>query len=211
MPSESPGVARPGRALPLRADARQNAERVLAGARQAIAAHGLGASYHHIARYAGVGVGTVYRRFPDRPELLEAVLLDILGELTGSAHSALADPDPWRGFCGFFATLAARFSENAGLSQALDDHGGSRVAAARQGLLREIRRLTENAAAAGALRADIIWQDIPVLAASLPRPGLCALDLLSTDDQAQRCLAVILDGLAARAASPRPVMDGPPS
>ena len=70
MPSESSSAARPGGAQPLRADARQNAERVLAGARQAIAALGLGASYHDIARYAGVGVGTVYRRFPDRSELL---------------------------------------------------------------------------------------------------------------------------------------------
>ncbi|MGH3251121.1 MAG: TetR/AcrR family transcriptional regulator [Trebonia sp.] len=197
MPSESSNASLPARAQPLRADARHNAGRVLAGARQAIAANGLGVSYHDIARYAGVGVGTVYRRFPDRAELLEAVLLDILGELTGSARSALADPDPWRGFCAFFRTLAARFSENAGLSQTLDDHGGSRVAAARQGLLREIRRLTENAAAAGALRADITWQDVPVLAASVPRPGRCALDLFPTDEQAQRCLAVILDGLAA--------------
>jgi AcrR family transcriptional regulator len=202
MPAESSSASRPERARQLRADARRNAERVLAGARQAIGAHGLGASYHDIARYAGVGVGTVYRRFPDRAELLEAVLLDILGELAGSARSALADPDPWRGFCAFFTTLAARFSENAGLSQALGDHGGGHVAAAREELLREVRRLTGNAVAAGALRADVTWQDIPVLAASAPRPGLCALDLVSTNDQAERCLAVILDGLAARSGRP---------
>jgi AcrR family transcriptional regulator len=187
----------------LRADARRNAERVLVGARQAIAAHGLGASYHDVARYASVGVGTVYRRFPDRAELLEAVLLDILGELADSARGALEDPDPWRGFRAFFTTLATRFSENAGLSQALGDHGGGRVAAAREELLHEVRRLTDNAVAAGALRADVSWQDIPVLAASAPRPGLCALDVVSTDDQAQRCLAFILDGLAARAGSTR--------
>ena len=200
MPSELSSASGPVRTQPLRADARQNAERVLVGARQAIAQGGLGVSYHDIARSAGVGVGTVYRRFPDRAELLEAVLLDILGELSASAHSALADPDPWHAFSAFFTVLATRFRENAGLSQALDQYGGGRVAVARQELIREIRGLTGNAAAAGALRADVTWQEVLVLAASLPRPGLCALDLSPTDDQVQRCLAIIVDGLAARAA-----------
>jgi AcrR family transcriptional regulator len=198
MPSELSSASGPVRTQPLRADARQNAERVLAGARRAIAQGGLGVSYHDIARSAGVGVGTVYRRFPDRAELLEAVLLDVLGELSDGARNALADPDPWRGFSAFFATMAARFRENAGLSQALDDRGGDRVAAARQQLLREIGGLTARAAAAGALRDDIGWQDVVLLAASLPRSGLCALDLSPTDDQVQRCLGVILDGLAPR-------------
>ena len=70
-----------------------NLQRVLVGARQAIADIGLSAGYHDVARLAGVGVGTVYRRFPDRMDLLEAVLLDVLDELTrirgtASSHSS---------------------------------------------------------------------------------------------------------------------------
>ena len=90
----------------LRADATRNLERVLAGARRATTEQSIDVGYHEIARLAGVGVGTVYRRFPDREQLLEAVLLDVLAEMRRHAAKALADPDPWAGFAKFFTEFA---------------------------------------------------------------------------------------------------------
>jgi AcrR family transcriptional regulator len=179
----------------LRADAQQNLQRVLAGARQAIAEIGLAASYHDIARMAGVGVGTVYRRFPDRADLLETVLLDILAELNRQAAAALQDTDPWNGFRSFFVLLGTRFSQNAGLSGSLDDNGGPHVAQARRDLLNQIEALTERAQSAGVLRADIGWSDVLVLTSSLPVQDRCIMDQVTTLDQVARCHQVVLDGL----------------
>ncbi|WP_329064600.1 TetR/AcrR family transcriptional regulator [Streptomyces sp. NBC_01429] len=180
-----------------RADARRNAELVLAGARRAVATHGLDASYHEIARLAGVGVGTVYRRFPQRDELMEAVLLDILDELIQEAERALEHPDPWEGFTGLFAGLALRTGENAGLSGSLDERGGPRVAARRRRLLDLLHRTTERAQRAGALRDDVGPQDIPYLARAATSAG-CVLDLPAGPEQPRRAITVILDGLRTR-------------
>lgn len=192
-PAPAAAGSRPVR--PLRADARRNAERVLAGARRAVADLGLDVSYHDIARRAGVGVGTVYRRFPDRARLLEAVLLDVIDELSAHARQALRGEDPWSEFVGFFGTLAVRIGENAGLSDSLQERGGARVAAARDRLLRLVRELVDRARRAGSLREDIRWQDVAALAASIPVAGRCFLDLETTPQQVQRCIAVLTDGL----------------
>lgn len=190
----------------LRADAQLNAERVLRGARQAIASSGLDVSYHEIARRANVGVGTVYRRFPDRAQLLEALLLDILDELSSQAERALEGRDAWEGFTAFFVVLAQRFSENAGLSESLADRGGEQVALARLRLIDLIKQVTERAQHEGALRKDIAWQDVPLLAASLPTSGDCILDLETSPAQVARCATVIVDGLKERQAT----LDGSP-
>ena len=187
-----------GSARPLRADARLNAERVLRGARQAIANSGLDVGYHEIARQANVGVGTVYRRFPDRAQLLEAVLLDILDDLSSQAEQALEGPDAWAGFTAFFDVLVQRFGENAGLSESLADKGGEKVANARLQLIGLIKQVTERAQREGVLRRDIAWQDVPLLAASLPIPGYCILDLEASPTQLARCATVIIDGLKVR-------------
>jgi len=187
------------RSHPLRADAQANLHRVLVGARQAITQIGLQASYHDIARLAEVGVGTVYRRFPDRQQLLEAVLLDILEELDGLATDASTAGDPWAGFCVFFAALAHRFRDNVGLSESLDDHGGERVAGARRRLLEHIGQLTQRAQRGGNLRPDVSLPDILALVASLPRGERCALDIPVTPAVIDRCVMVMLDGLVDRA------------
>ncbi|MET7763222.1 TetR/AcrR family transcriptional regulator [Streptomyces sp. NPDC005393] len=196
-----PSAQRPAR--PPRADARRNAARVLTGARQAVAAHGLDVGYHEIARLAGVGVGTVYRRFPERAQLLEAVLLDVLGELADSAEAALTEDGGWPAFSRFFTELALRTGENAGLSESLDDRGGPQVAAARLRLLDLLRRLTERAQRNGALRTDLSWRDIPFLAKSATSGGY-VLDLPADRLQAERCATVVLDGMRAPARTPLP-------
>ena len=149
-------------------------------------------------------MGTVYRRYPDRAQLLEAVLLDILGELHAQAERGLSDDDPWAGFTGFFAILALRFRENAGLSGTLPDRGGQPVDAARHLLLELTERLVDRAQRAGSLRDDIRWQDIPLLAASIPAPGHCVLNLQADADQVRRCAAILLDGMKQQHLLPAP-------
>lgn len=204
-PFDAPHAARP-----LRPDARRNTERVLSAARQAFAAAGLDAGYHDIARLAGVGVGTVYRRFPDRAKLMEAVLLDILDELSGCAEQALARTDAWPAFADFFTALAFRTREHAGLSESLDERGGPLVAAARHRLINLIHTLADRAQRQGVLRSDLAWRDIPFLA-RVAAFGTCALDVPGDAIQAQRCIIVVLDGMRATAVSPLPshAMDGP--
>ena len=115
---------------PLRADARRNQARVLEGARLAFAAGGFDASYHEVARLAGVGVGTVYRRYPDRDALFEALLVDVLDELTAKAEAASVGSDGWASFSQFFLDLSAYPGRHAGLSGQLKGRS-QRVAAAR--------------------------------------------------------------------------------
>src|SRR5581483_188404 len=86
---------------PLRRDAQHNRDRIVAAARELFAARGIEVTLNEIAHYAGVGVGTVYRRFPNKGLLVEemfAARLDEVGELM---RTAAADPDPWRGLTGF--------------------------------------------------------------------------------------------------------------
>ena len=188
---------------PLRIDAQRNADRVLSAARQAFAEAGLGASYHDIAKLAGLGVGTVYRRFPDRAKLMEAVLFAILDELSACAVQALERSDAWPAFAEFFTTLALRTREHAGLSQSLDELGGQRVADARLRLIELMRALVERMQCDGLLRSDLTWRDIPFLAKTAAF-GACVLDVPGDAAQACRCIAVVLDGMRQAAASPLP-------
>src|SRR6201991_4974801 len=83
---------------PLRADARRNRERVLTAARAAFAEHGREAQMDDVARRAGVGVGTVYRHFPTKEALVNALALDLFEKLVQGAREALAIEDPWEAF-----------------------------------------------------------------------------------------------------------------
>src|SRR5215212_5985019 len=91
------GAALPDGSPRLRADARRNRDQLLQAARDVFVEHGPGAPLEEVARRAGVGIGTLYRRFPDRQALQRAVALDTLGRVTQEAHQALAEePDSFR-------------------------------------------------------------------------------------------------------------------
>src|SRR3954468_1623406 len=86
---------------PLRADAARNRARLLAAAQEWFAARGLDATMDEVARRAGVGVGTAYRRFRNRDDLIAALFEERLDELMTYLDEALEDHDPWRGLSGF--------------------------------------------------------------------------------------------------------------
>src|SRR5207249_8795535 len=84
-----------------RRDAKRNRERLVSAARELFASAGVDVSTREVARHAGVGVGTLYRHFPAREDLVDAVLGEAFDELIGLAKTALAEADPWRGFTRF--------------------------------------------------------------------------------------------------------------
>src|ERR1700680_1616117 len=86
---------------PLRKDAERNRQRILEAARELFTEQGLGVTLNDIAHFAGCGVGTVYRRFPDKEQLIDALFEERVGELVACAEAALSNPDPWEGFVGF--------------------------------------------------------------------------------------------------------------
>ena len=183
---------RPAARTNLRADARRNESRVLDGAREAFAKHGFAASYHDIACAAGVGVGTVYRRFPDRDALVEAVLLSVLSGLTDEAVSAMASVDGWIAFERFFRALTDRMYRHAGLSSQTSVQASAKVEAARGELLNAVEQLC--GWAAPYLRTGIGWQEVMFLAQLTSASG-CSLGGEATEECRQLAISTILDGV----------------
>ncbi|MFE6778639.1 TetR/AcrR family transcriptional regulator [Streptomyces sp. NPDC057702] len=186
-----------------RADARRNVERLVEAARIAVAETGVGVSAHEIARRAGVGVGTFYRRIPSLEALLRLVLDEILDEISDLADRALEDPDAGNGFRVFAVTYVRLRAESCGVSEALGGACGDPLAQRLADLRDQVRRLVERAQAAGALRTDVAWQDVPFLLAAAAT-GERTLGMRAGDQQWERNLRVVLDGLGPRQPGPLP-------
>ncbi|MFD0025030.1 TetR/AcrR family transcriptional regulator [Streptomyces sp. NPDC058382] len=149
----------------LRADARHNRERILEAAREAYAAHGIDVPVTTIARRAGVGVATLYRRFPTRAALVTEAFSEQLALCVSALDDALGDPDPWRGFRTLIEKVCAMQAADRGFTAAFltrfpdavdfDD----RRSRAEDGIGRLIRRAQES----GELRADFAPSDITLL------------------------------------------------
>ncbi|WP_327287554.1 TetR/AcrR family transcriptional regulator [Streptomyces sp. NBC_01198] len=177
-----------------RADARRNVERLVEAARIAVAEVGVGVSAHEIARRAGVGVGTFYRRIPALDVLLTAVLDEILDEIMDLADQALEDQDPWNGFRGFAGAYVRLRAESCGVSEALGGACEEALAQRLEDLRGRIRCLVERARASRAIRSDVTWQDVAFLLAAAAT-GERTLGVQAGAQQWERNLQVILDGL----------------
>ncbi|MER6089235.1 TetR/AcrR family transcriptional regulator [Streptomyces bluensis] len=184
----------------LRADARRNRERILVAARAVFAEHGIDAPMATVARRAGVGVATLYRRFPTRDALVRAAFAQQMETCVRALAEALADPDPWRGFQRLIETACELQREERGFPAAFVaafpdstvDH-----ARARERAERDLMTLVRRAQAAGALRADFHPSDIAVALLSH-----CALVNALPHDRAasRRLLAYLLQSFRADAA-----------
>lgn len=189
---------------PLRRDAQRNRDLILAAARSAFAAEGLGVPVEEIARRAGVGMGTLYRRFASKEDLIDAVLADAFEQYAEAAESALAAEDAWDGFCVFLEGALSLHAENRGLKDliATREHGRARTAAMRARVRPALTRLIERAQEQGTLRADFTLEDIPLVLWS----GGRVIEATSTvaPELWRRSLGLMLDGLRADAATPLP-------
>ena len=178
-----------------RADARRNVRRLVEAAREAVAEVGVNVTAHEIARRAGVGIGTFYRRLPSREALLRAVLLDTLAELVSVARAALEATDAWAGFAEFAENYARLRSASCGIRDVLGDRALDLDLDTPVAELRSlIEQVVVRAQRVGVLRPDVLWQDIAfLLAATMTTTD--TIGIRAPDDQWRRNLRVILAGL----------------
>lgn len=184
----------------LRADAERNRAALLAAAREIFGEHGLDASLDEIARRAGVGNATLYRRFPTRRDLIAEVFAGQMSEYVELAERAMQEPEPWAAFAGYLTRLFELQATDRGLSELLvstsfDDD--DRLAALRTAAQRGATEVIERAQRAGVLRADFTRRDIAILM----RANAGVVQRSPEPDAWRRQLVLLLDGLAARTAA----------
>lgn len=157
-----------------------------------------------IARHAGVGVGTLYRHFPARGDLIDAVLAESFEELVALAESALAEPDAWRGFTRFVEEALVLHGGNRGLKDVVEtnEHGRTRAQAMRRRLRPLVANLVARAQEHGELRSDFTPQDIALLFWGSDRVIELAGDV--APELWRRQLAFVMDGLRSANATPLP-------
>jgi AcrR family transcriptional regulator len=190
---------------PLRADAERNRRRILDAARDVFAARGLDASLDDIATHAGVGVGTVYRRFPDKDALIDALFEDKIAEVAGVARAALEIEDPWEGFTTFVSRVCALQAADRGFKEAMlgRDRGAERVREARDQIAPIAIRLLRRAQAAGQVRPDLDPYDVPLIHFMVGFIADATRDV--APDYWRRTLVLLLDGIATRRDGPTPL------
>lgn len=189
---------------PLRRDAERNRERILDAARELFAQRGLGVTLNDVAHHAGVGVGTVYRRFPDKSRLIDELFEQRVEELVALAEGALADPDPWRSFTGFLEALLEHQAQDRGLKDLIVGmpDGPERVCRIRDRLAPIGTQLVARAQEAGALRGDIAPSDVPIIQLMLSTVSECAHD--ADPELWRRYFQIVVRGLAADPAAVPP-------
>jgi AcrR family transcriptional regulator len=179
----------------LRADAQRNRDKVLHAAREAFAVGGYNVPLDEIAARAGVGPGTVYRHFPSKEALFEAVVGARVGDLIDDARQRGAAVDPGAAFFGFLGRMGQEAAAKRDLPDAISVGG-----AAQEALREAFGVLLRRAQQAGAVRADVTLPDLLMLLKGLMRslqdvpPGAVG------DAQRDRVVAVVMDGLRPPAA-----------
>ena len=188
----------------LRRDAQANRERIVSAARAAFAADGIEVPVEQIARRAVVGMGTLYRHFSTKEDLIDAVLEDAFAEFVSAAEQALVEEDAWVGFRGFLERTFALHAENRALKDMIATrvHGQQRAEAMRTRMRPLLRRLIERAQEQGALRGDFTTEDMPLVFWSSGR--VIEMTASVTPELWRRHLGWLLDGLRAEAASALP-------
>lgn len=195
---------------PLRKDAARNRERILDAARELFAQRGLAATLNDIAHHAGVGVGTVYRHFPDREQLIDGLFEQRIDQIAAVLQEAVDDPDPWRGLTDFLERSLALQAQDRGLRELIlgASDRSARLSRARARLYPVGVRLVERARGAGALRDDIGPQDIPLIQLMISSVIDVSHDI--SPELWRRYLALVLRGMRAEPTAPERLPAEPP-
>ncbi|HXR21370.1 MAG TPA: TetR/AcrR family transcriptional regulator [Acidimicrobiales bacterium] len=176
----------------MRADARRNNERLVTAAREVFAKCGGGASMEAIAKQAGVGVGTLYRHFPKRIDIVEAVYRTDVDELICAAEEAVAHNEPWQALVVWleaflrYGQVKRTFLNE--LHEAFDKNPQLKVAS-RERINQAVGTVLGRAQEAGVARTDLDGSDLMQIL------GPMCTSATLTEDQGERLLAMILDGL----------------
>jgi AcrR family transcriptional regulator len=180
-------------ARPLRADATRNRNAIVAAAREVFAEQGLQAPLEEIARRAGVGIGTLYRRFPTREHLVAAALIEKITLYADAARIALAKPDPWDGFAGLIQRVCELQADDRGLSDLLSMAlpASREVEQLRAHAYADFIELVDRAKAAGKLRRDFDGEDL--LLVVIANAAVVHVTRADAPDAWRRFVALILD------------------
>lgn len=192
----------------LRADAARNRAAIVAVARDVFAEYGLEAPLEAIAARAGVGIATLYRRFPTREKLVAAALVEKVAEYAEAARQALAALDPWDGFAGFVERICELQAGDRGLSDLLS----MTLSADEQ--VEELRRtandllitVIDRAKAAGTLREDFVGEDLVLLL--IATAAVMHVTRADAPEAWRRFVALALDSFSSRGS---PALPDPPS
>jgi AcrR family transcriptional regulator len=181
---------------PLRADARRNREKVLAAARAVFSENGRDAQMDDVARRAGVGVGTVYRHFPTKEALIEALMVDSFQAIAAKAEAALELEDPWEAFTCVLWRGAEILAADRALSEVFASIPGAMEQAMPtvEGLQESVGRIMARAQAAGVLRDDVVVDDVPMIMCGV---GSATKKEHRCPESWRRHLMILLDGLRA--------------
>jgi AcrR family transcriptional regulator len=206
-PRASSGTS-PGRP-PLRADAARNRERIVTAARELFARRGLDVPMDEVARSAGVGTATLYRRFPTRSALIAAVFEDRMAAFAKATAQALADPDPWGAFCRFVERICAMQAADLGFADVLT------LTFPTADVLKEMRaqgsrgfaELVARAKASGGLRADFTHEDIVLVL--IANAGVIDATRDAAPEAWHRLVGYLLQAFSAEHTRPLPPSPGP--
>lgn len=197
----------------LRADAARNRDAIVAVAQDVFAEHGLEAPLEAIAVRAGVGIATLYRRFPTREKLVAAALVEKVAEYAEAARQALAAPDPWDGFAGFVERICELQAVDRGLSDLLS----MTLSADEQ--VEELRRtandllitVIDRAKGAGTLREDFVGEDLVLL--MIATAAVMHVTRADAPEAWRRFVALALDSFSTSGSlsRPKPPLPDPPS
>ena len=201
--TRTPGSGAPG-GSGLRVDAERNRQRVVAAAREAFAELGIEVPMDEIARRAGVGVGTLYRRYPTRGDLVAAAFEAKMTAYAEATAEALAHPDPWRGFCALVERICAMQAGDRGFTTVLTMTfpTAKRFEADRGRAFADFTTLVERAKAAGELRADFVPEDLPMFL--MANAGVLAATVDAAPAAWRRLVGYLVQACSAPAARQLP-------
>ena len=193
--STSETTAQTALARPKRADARRNYDKVLAAAREAFAEGGESTALEEIARRAGVGIGTLYRHFPNRQALLEALYIDEVEEVCRTAAQLDDGADPWEALNAWFERFIAYIATKRALAHELLnylDQDAPLFHTSRASLYAAGEPLLKRAQDAGAVRPDVAIADVIQMVVGIAKVPTAA------PAQTEHILRIALDGLRYR-------------
>jgi AcrR family transcriptional regulator len=193
----------------LRADAERNRVRILDAAAEVFAERGLEASLDEVAARAGVGVGTVYRRFANRDELIDALFQARVEEVLGLLEEASANPDPWEGLIEFIERGSEFQGRNRAVKQLMFSARGGRewVDRVRATIRPAVGKLVAAAKEQGRLREDFELTDVPLIEFTLA--ATIEFTAESEGEEWRRILGYIVDGMRAQRRHPTPLAAEP--
>ena len=200
------GVPAPDDGPALRRDAERNRERILGAARSVFAAEGIEASMASVARAAGVGIATLFRRFPTRDDLINAVFAGTMNTYLDAVTTALGDPDPWHGFTSYIHTVCAMQAADRGFAEVLTMTfpTATQLEDQRQRAYRGFLQLVRRAKKTGQLRPDFTSQDLVILL--MANAGVIAATGAAAPGTWERLVGYMLQAFTA----PQPATLPPP-